>query len=58
MLKNVKIDEETHRLLSVKAAELSILKGNLCSVLIRAAIEKLDDDTIKLLSEQYENDAG
>lgn len=39
MVKNVKIDDETHRRLSIEAAQLGCKKSDLCSVLVRAAID-------------------
>lgn len=57
MLKNVKIDAETHRLLSMKAAQLSEQKGILCAVLIRAALQQIPEDTLhNLLSEFVTSD--
>lgn len=57
MVKNVKIDDEAHRLLSVRAAELAHQKGDLCSILIRIALEKIDYETLKELIEEHKNDA-
>jgi hypothetical protein len=49
MLKNVKIDEETHRELSVRTALLSTQKGLLCAVLIRAGLQKFTDEELKMM---------
>lgn len=54
MVKNVKIDDKTHREVSIKAAELQALKSDLCSCLIRAAIAKFTAEEIKTLLLQYE----
>lgn len=54
MVKNVKIDDETHRKLSVEAAQLQCKKSDLCSVLVRAAIETLTKDQIRNLILNYE----
>lgn len=53
MVKNVKIDDETHRLLSMKAAALPAQKGDLCSILIRAALIRMDDKTLLDLLKEY-----
>lgn len=53
MLKNVKIDAETHRLLSVKAAEIQEQKGILCAVLIRAALQKLSGEELQNMLDSY-----
>lgn len=53
MLKNVKIDSETHRLLSMKAAEIPEQKGILCAVLIRAALEKFTDEELKMMLSDF-----
>lgn len=57
MVKNVKIDDEAHRLLSVRAAELAQQKGDLCSILIRIALEEIDYEALKELIKKYKNDA-
>ena len=46
-LKNVKIDADIHRKISVKAAELGVHKGVLTDALISAALEHLDDEGIR-----------
>ena len=38
MVRNVKIDDETHRKLSIRASELVMQKGDLASALIDAAL--------------------
>jgi len=53
MVKNVKIDDETHRQLSILAAKLPAKKSDLCSVLVRAGIEKLEEEEVKKLLEVY-----
>jgi hypothetical protein len=47
MVKNVKIDSVAHRSLSIKASELEVLKGDLCSALVTAALAKFTDDEIR-----------
>lgn len=54
MVKNVKIDDETHRRLSVEAAEIQCKKSDLCSVLVRAAIETLTRDQMRNLILNYQ----
>lgn len=46
MVRNVKIDDETHKKLSIRASELVLLKGDLASALIEAALEKLPPETV------------
>jgi len=53
MVKNVKIDDEAHRMLSVKAAELAAQKGELCSILIRAALQNTPEAELKQLLKDY-----
>lgn len=45
VLKNVKIDEETHRLLSIAASTMTVQKGHLCAALIRAALQHIPEKT-------------
>lgn len=45
VLKNVKIDEETHKLLSIAASTMCVQKGHLCAALIRAALQQLPEKT-------------
>ena len=45
VVKNVKIDEETHRMLSIAASTLCVQKGHLCAALIRAALQQLPEKT-------------
>lgn len=54
MVKNVKIDDETHRQLSILAAKLPAKKSDLCAVLVRAGIEKLEEEEVKKLLEIYD----
>lgn len=56
MVKNVKIDDETHRKVSMKAAELQALKCDLCSCLIRAAIAEFSTEKIQALVKAYEEE--
>lgn len=51
MLKNVKIDEETHRKLSVAAALMGVQKGVLCATLIRAALEFVPEEQLRKIAE-------
>lgn len=53
MVKNVKIDDETHRAMSMKAAQLQAQKSDLTSVLIRIALSKTCDAEIQQLVENY-----
>lgn len=46
MVRNVKIDDETHKKLSIRASELVLLKGDLASALIEAALENLPPETV------------
>lgn len=57
MVKNVKIDEETHKKVSIKAAEIQALKSDLCSCLIRAALAEFDTEKIRTLILQYETES-
>jgi len=43
MMKNVKIDAETHRLMSIKAAKLGVHKNILASALIELALSMTDE---------------
>jgi hypothetical protein len=52
MLKNVKIDEETHRKLSVAAAQMGVQKGLLCATLIRAALELVPEEQLRRIAEK------
>jgi hypothetical protein len=54
MVKNVKVDDEAHRLLSVAAAEFTYKKSDLCSVLIRIALEQIDKEKIQEAVQKYE----
>jgi hypothetical protein len=56
MVKNVKIDDETHRRVSIKAAELQVLKSDLCSCLIRAALLEFGTEKIRNLILEYHPD--
>lgn len=47
MDKNVKIDVDAHQRLSVKAAEMQVLKSLLCSALIRYALNHFDEEEIR-----------
>lgn len=58
MVKNVKIDDETHRQASMKAAEIQALKGDLCSCLIRAALAEFTTEKIMTLLIDYEPETG
>lgn len=49
MEKNVKIDEATHRRVSVAAAQMGVKKGQLFAVLINAALDTLSQDELKEL---------
>ena len=53
MVKNVKIDDATHRALSVKAAEIEEQKSVLCAVLIRAALQHFSNEKIKEFTSNY-----
>lgn len=53
MVKNVKIDDEAHRRLSIAAAKIQAQKGDLCSALIRNALETLSEEQLKSLADQY-----
>ena len=53
MTKNVKIDERTHQLMSIKAAELGAKKGDLCAVLIQAALENTSESEIRQRLDDY-----
>jgi hypothetical protein len=52
MVRNVKIDDETHRQLSIRASELVLQKGDLASALIDAALEKIPQDELKRYIEE------
>lgn len=54
MVKNVKIDDEAHRRLSIAAAKIPAQKGDLCSALIRNALETLSDEQLRTLADQYQ----
>lgn len=56
MTKNVKIDDKTHQLMSIKAAELGAQKGELCAVLILTALETTTDSELKRRLENYAPD--
>lgn len=47
MVKNVKITSEAHRALSIRASETAIGKSELCSALVLAGLQTLDEKTIK-----------
>jgi len=49
MDKNVKIDVETHRRLSIKAAEMQVQKSELCAALIRYALDRFDEKEVRKL---------
>lgn len=61
MLKNLKIDEATHKKLSMRACELGTFRGPLADVLICAALEHLSDEQIRELFRNrvtcHDNDA-
>lgn len=46
MVKNAKIVNTAHRALSIKASQLEVKKGDLCSALIVAALARLTDAEI------------
>jgi len=54
VVKNVKIDEETHRMLSIAASTMCVQKGILCSALIRAALQQLPKKT----TQEYINEVS
>jgi hypothetical protein len=47
MVRNVKIDDETHRRLSIRASELVMQKGDLASALIDAALANMRPEELK-----------
>lgn len=47
MVKNVKLDDEVHRSLSIKAGELTCKKSDLCSALVLAALARMTDEEIR-----------
>lgn len=49
MYKNVKIDTETHRLMSIKAARLGVHKNALASALIELALTMTDEEILNAL---------
>jgi len=53
MVKNVKIDDETHRAMSIKAATLKAQKNKLSSILIRVALAKFTDAEIQQFLSSY-----
>ena len=57
MLKNVKIAESVHRLMSIRASQMGIYRGDLCTALLLAALEELDESTIRkyLAKTEYPN---
>jgi hypothetical protein len=57
VVKNVKIDENTHRRLRVKAAEIDCKISDLCSVVIDEALRLLKDEQLKVLLTTYNPEA-
>lgn len=53
MVKNVKIDENTHRKLRIKAAELDCRISDLCSVLVTAALLTISQASMRELLANY-----
>lgn len=55
VVKNVKIDEEAHKKLRIRAAQMECNIGDLCSILIRFSLEKTSDEELKRLLLNYPN---
>ena len=53
MVKNVKIDDEAHRQLSVAAATIQAQKGDLCSALIREALRRFSEEELRKLAIEH-----
>lgn len=49
MVKNVKIDEETHRLMSMKAAKLQVHKNTIASALIELGLSMPDEAILRAI---------
>ena len=47
MVKNVKIEDDSHRLLSIEASTLGIKKSDLCTALVYAGLLELPKETVK-----------
>ena len=56
MVKNVKIDDETHRQLRIKAAILDCNIGDLCSVIIATALRERTDSQLTELVLNYQGE--
>jgi hypothetical protein len=61
MVKNVKIEEQAHKSLRIRAAELECQIGDLCSLLVVVSLEEHDNEELKKLLEKQsgtEKNAG
>ena len=56
MLKNVKIDQETHKQLRMRAAKLDCKLSDLCSIAIRQTLASMDDSSLEALLLSYDPD--
>lgn len=54
MTKNVKIDDEVHRLMSIRAARLGVHKSELSSVLLHLGLQSHDDIILAWIADARE----
>lgn len=55
MVKNVKIDDETHRQLRITAAELECNIGDLASIALTCALREHTKEELKTIVKSYES---